>query len=172
MHLEIEQTRRINLTPEIMKKILHPVFAIVIAMTISTMFTNCGDNKEDPDPTPEPNPITEQLKLLAGEYSVSSVKLDGTEVTSDYTGMKITFTTSKGYSTSGGDFTPVWKASGSFIFKDETSTPPVLTSLIRDDGVEMAYTLSGSAITLNFNIKDPNGRLAGLEGQYEFKGSK
>ena len=156
-----------------MKKILLPVFAIVFTMAISTMFTNCGDKKDDPvPPDPKPNPIEEQLKLLAGEYTVSSVKLDGTEVTSDYTGMKITFTTSKGYSTSGGDFTPVWKASGSFTFKDETSTPPVLTSLIRDDGVEMAYTLSGSAITLNFSIQDPNGRLAGLEGQYEFKGSK
>ena len=156
-----------------MKKILLPVFAIALTMAISTMFTHCGDKKDDPvPPDPQPNPIEEQLKLLAGEYTVSSVKLDGTEVTSDYTGMKITFTTSKGYSTSGGDFTPVWKASGSFTFKDEASTPPVLTSLIRDDGVEMAYTLSGSAITLNFNIKDPNGRLAGLEGQYEFKGSK
>ena len=156
-----------------MKRLIHLAFATVIFLALATYLSNCGDKKDDPKPPdPTPNPIEEQLKLLAGTYDVSSVKLDGTDVTSDYPGMKITFGTDKKYATSGGDFVPVWKASGTFRFKDETSTPPDLTKIIRDDNVEMAYTLSGSNLTLNFSIKDPNGRIAGLEGQYEFKGSK
>lgn len=159
-----------NNQENVMKKQLSLIVAITLLFATSIYLSNCGNKKDDPQP--EPNPIEEQLKLLAGTYDVGSVKLDGTDVSADYPGMKITFGTNKSYSTSGGDFVPVWKASGTFTFKNESSNPPDLSSMIRDDNVEMLYTLSGSNITLNFSIKDPNGRLAGLEGQYEFTGAK
>ena len=121
---------------------------------------------------PEPNLIQDKLNEIQGTYLISAVTLDGNDVSADYAGMSITLTTSKSYSTSGGDYNPVWPANGTFLFKNEASEPPVLTSFIRNDGIEVAYTLSGTTMTFTLNMPDTGGRITGLGGDFVFVGSK
>ena len=123
-------------------------------------------SKEDP-PTPAEQ-VDTKLQEIDGQYLANAVTLDGNDVSGEYSGMIITLTAQKTYSTSPGDYDPVWSASGTFLFKDETSNPPVLTSFIRDDDVEVEYTLSGSTMTFSFTIPNPYGKLSGIDGEYEF----
>ena len=147
-------------------KVLNKILSAILISTVLFI----GSCKEDP-PSPAEQ-VQTKLTEITGIYTVNSVTLDGNDVSSDYPGMSITLGTTKTYETSPGDYEPVWLSSGKFIFKDETSDPPVLTSFIRDDDVEVAYQLSGSSMSFSFNVPNPFGRGAGIDGTYVFQCTK
>ena len=127
-------------------------------------FASCGED-EKPKSAEET-----QLEKLAGAWNVSDVTLDGT-VTSDFDDMVLTLTSSKGYSTSGGDFDPVWASSGTFDFKANTDGQ----TIIRDDAVEIVISnLSGTNMTMSFEYQDAGigCRSKGICGNYVFNFEK
>ena len=137
--------------------------AIIIVLSVIYL-SSC---KEDP-PTPAEQ-TQAKLQEIAGTYTVNSVNLDGNDVSDDYTEMTITLTSSREYSTGPNSYEPVWLSNGTFVFKDETRDPPVLTSFIRDDDIEVAYTLMESTMTFRFTVPNPFGKTAGIDGEYIFE---
>ena len=145
-----------------------PSYTLFVLLLISMVtFSNC--KKDDPTPADQ---VQSKITEISGSYSINTVTLDNTDVTSEYTGMVITLTASKTYQTGPGDYDPVWPDTGPYVFKDETSNPPVLTSFIRDDDVEVSYVLNGSSMTFSFNIPNPLGRTTGADGDYVFSCTK
>ena len=140
------------------------LFALVGLLT----FSNCGGGSEN-----EKTEAEKQLDLLAGTWNISTATLDGTDVLTDYAGMTLTLTTSKGYSTSGGSFEPVWPSSGTFDFKSSGGTED-LNTLVRDDDVEMSISnLSTSNLSLSFNYGvSPPCRTKAVCGDYVFTFTK
>ena len=139
-------------------------FVSLIALTVLFTFSNCDKNKGN-----EKTEAEKQLDLLAGTWNISTATLDGTDVLTDYSGMTLTLTTSKGYSTSGGDFAPIWPSSGTFDFKSSGGTED-LNTLVRDDGVEISISsISESNLSLAFDYAvSPPCRAKGVCGGYVF----
>ena len=140
------------------------LFALAALLT----FSNCNNNKGT-----EKTEAEKQLDLLAGTWNISTATLDGTDVLTDYSGMTLTLTTSKGYSTSGGDFAPVWPSSGTFDFNSSGGTED-LNTLVRDDNVEMSISnISESNLSLSFDYAvSPPCRTKGVCGGYTFTFTK
>ena len=134
------------------------------ALVALILFSAC--NPEEPEKSDE----EKQLEALAGTWNVTDVTLDGT-VDTGFNNMVLTLTSSKGYSTSGGDFSPVWASSGTFEFKADTKGEVI----VRDDAVEIAISnLSGTNMTMSFEYQDAGigCRSKGICGTYVFNFEK
>ena len=145
-----------------MKKSTYFLGLIVLALLVT--FSNCKKKGEDEKTAEEL-----RLELMARTWNVTNATLDGTNVTTDYSGMTLTFTTSKGYSVSGGDFTPVWPASGTFDF---ASASNVNQFTRQPDNVDVTIvSITETNMTLSFTFATTGrkaGRTTGVDGDYVF----
>lgn len=135
---------------------------------------SCGD-----DPTPTTPKTAEELAVedLAGTGTKSwtltagSVKKNGTDVTSTYTGFELTFNvgTTKTYTSKNSndlfDSNGTWEFAGANFDKIILSgTKPAATR-------EISFTESSGKLTLLFTIPQPGARIFGtlaVAGNYEF----
>ena len=139
---------------------------IVLAFTLIGIvsLTACGGGDT---PAPVVDPTQEIIDALTKTWSVSSVTLDNTDVTTDWNGFTLTFDSSKGYSATAlnAESILVWPASGSYSFPNANNTNQIL----RNDGVEITLSnVTETSATLSFQITGRNGRTEGLIGQWVF----
>ena len=92
---------------------------------------------------------------------MSSITLDGADVTTNFSGLVLTINSDKTYSTNG-SYDPVWPSSGSFTFGSDINT------LTRDDGVSMTISVSETSLTITLTYADSGGRIDALPGDYVF----
>jgi hypothetical protein len=104
------------------------------------VLTACGG--DDGPVTPTPTPADEaRTKLTSGAWNLQSVTVDGTNRTSVYAGMTLSFTATN-FSTTNG--LPVWPASGSWSFANSEGT-----AITRGDGMAIQVTgLTTSSLQL------------------------
>ena len=141
----------------------------LLALAAVFTFSNCGG-----DETPEKTEAEKRLEELAGAWNISTATLDGADVSSDYANMILTLTTSKGFSVSGGDFTPIWPSSGTFSFKQDGSGNDDINTIVRNDDVEITISsVSQSNLNLAFSFAvSPPCRAKGICGGYVFTFTK
>ncbi len=129
------------------------------------MLISCGDD-DDASVADDPVEQTEEEKQLeslsASAWTMSSITLDGADVTTNFSGLVLTIKSDKTYSTNG-SYDPVWPSSGSFTFGSDLNT------LTRDDGVSMTIAVSETSLTVTFTYADSGGRIDALPGDYVFK---
>jgi hypothetical protein len=124
-----------------------------------------------------PNQTEEEIQLekLAFTWTVTSATLDGNDRTADWTGMTLTATTSKTYSTSGSNDDNVWPSSGTWDFAGNTGAG--LEVLNRSDGVTINIdNLTETALDLSFTYvlaeANKEARVNSIEGNWVFKFTK
>ena len=139
-----------------------------------TIFSSSCDNDDDPGKTEEE---TQLEKLKAAPWQLISAN-DGTDRTSEYPGMTLTYS---GSFSTGGTYAYTssatswpsaspWKQNDSWKFVAGSTS----RKLIRlSDDTEMTYALSNShkQLTLTFDYAGPgfnNGRVEEVEGQWVF----
>jgi hypothetical protein len=111
----------------------------------------------------------QQMQKLQGTWKASSVQVDGTDITDQYTDFTITFfksgstkemvATNPGYAFYAG--TDVWDFAAS----------SKATKIIRSsDGIEMNVQVTQSNLTLTFNVPvtSAGGRVSGMSGNFTF----
>ena len=79
--------------------------ATVFVVGTLVLFASCGDDGGGDGPDPEVKFAHDIIQ--GGTWSLASVNRDGTDVSSDFSGFTISFT-STGYTTSNGDTFGVW----------------------------------------------------------------
>lgn len=132
--------------------------ACVIMMGLISL-SSCGNN--------EPSISKEdqvKAKLIASSWSMNSVTVDGTDRSSVYANLKVTFTSS-GFTTLNGGV--IWPASGTWSF-----TSADATSITRNDGLvvtlqEVTDTSLKLALTWSKTTLGP-GRVESVSGQHVF----
>lgn len=137
-------------------------FILAFCACLTAGFLLSGCKKDDPDPQEE------QIKALAGTWTLSGVTNDGTDVTVQYQQFTLTLTTDKTYSTTNGG--NPWPARGTFDFPDDTITDRVN----RDDNVVVTIAeVTASSLVLRFNINSVGaGTAAGITGSFTFSLTK
>ncbi|HHP7242942.1 MAG TPA: hypothetical protein ACFCUD_14800 [Cyclobacteriaceae bacterium] len=143
-----------------MKTIRYLILLLALGSIIG--FISCGDDDDDnDDDTMMMTLEEEQLLLLAKDWSVTSITVDGVDITANFGGLVLSITDNRQFSTSGGDFAPVWPSSGSFVFGSNVNT------LERSDGITMTISaITDTNVTFNFTFSPPDGRTDGIFGQY------
>jgi len=153
-----------------MKKSISILYALLLLMAGLTISSCGGGGGDDPTPTtPTPSATETNTQFLSsGNWKVSSVKVDGVDQSSLFTGFTLQFTSSS-YTTTNGD--PVWPASGSWSFTDATAT-----TVKRSDGVvitissisttNFVFTLTWDKTTLGA------GRASSVKGTHTFAMTK
>ena len=134
------------------------IFSIA-AMTL----ISCGDDDDSvaDDPTEQTEEEKQLESLSASVWTMSSITLDGADVTTNFSGLVLTINSDKTYSTNG-SYDPVWPSSGSFTFGSDINT------LTRDDGVSMTISVSETSLTITLTYADSGGRIDALPGDYVF----
>jgi hypothetical protein len=134
------------------------IFSIA-AMTL----ISCGDDDDSvaDDPTEQTEEEKQLESLSASVWTMSSITLDGADVTTNFSGLVLTINSDKTYSTNG-SYDPVWPSSGSFTFGSDIKT------LTRDDGVSMTISVSETSLTITLTYADSGGRIDALPGDYVF----
>lgn len=131
--------------------------AILIIFSFA-LLTGC---KKDNTPTAEE--IMTQ-KLMVATWKVSSVTVDGSDRTSMFTGMTLTFTDGA-YTTTNGHV--VWPASGTWTFSNAEAT-----MIKRDDGVIVTLTeVTDSNLKMSLTWSKTTfgaGRTSSIKGKHEF----
>lgn len=128
-----------------------------------------GDGGDDPAPPP-PSAATFEEKL-AGTWNVSSVKIDGSDVSSDYSGFSITFDTNLNYTISNGG-TTFTQSSGSWgtASSNDTGATGFLDGITNQ--VTLVFSNENKTLTLSFIVDNSTfglgGRGDGLAGSYVF----
>ena len=134
------------------------IFSIA-AMTL----ISCGDDDDSvaDDPTEQTEEEKQLESLSASVWTMSSITLDGADVTTNFSGLVLTINSDKTYSTNG-SYDPVWPSSGSFTFGSDIKT------FTRDDGVSMTISVSETSLTITLTYADSGGRIDALPGDYVF----
>jgi hypothetical protein len=152
---------------------LSRIFTVLLIVSVGLLSFNCGGS-DDPEKSEEEVQLE---KLKAGQWSLLTAN-DGSDRTSEYPGMTLTFT---GTFVAGGTYAYTssatswpspspWEDEGTWKF----ASGSVGNKLIRlSDDVEMTYTLSNSdkQLSLVFNYTGPgfnNGRTESVEGTWTF----
>lgn len=152
-----------------MKK-LNTLFALLFLAGMVVM-SGCKDKKEPEEKTEE----QKQIEALTGAWTVSSVSLDNSDITSDWTSFTVTFGGDKTYTSANSNNSNVWPASGTYDFAVSGSTVDVNTMLRSGNGtdLEIALTVSENSLTMSFDYDtDIHGRLKGTDGAWIFVMSK
>jgi hypothetical protein len=143
-----------------MKQIKIIILSAIVAGVAMLMSCGGGD-----DPSPQQQ-MTNQL-VNGGEAwraSGGTVTVDGSNVTSDWSGFTITFTEDT-YTTSGSLASEVWPSSGTWDFANETTT----SNLQRGDGTSMNVSIDNNELTITFDAPwGINGRTTSIGGGYIF----
>jgi hypothetical protein len=140
-----------------MKKIANQIL-VVLALSSLLLTASCKKSND-----PSPGDITTQ-QLSSATWKVSTVTVDGTDQTTLFKNMTLTFT-STGYTTTNGG--AVWPANGTWAFVNENAT-----TIKRDDGVEVALSdvsEAGFKMTLVWSESTfGSGRVASVAGTHVF----
>lgn len=125
---------------------------------------NMGCKSKSVDP--EPTDLDKKMEALgnnnvAWTLTGGSVEKDGFDVSSQFDGFTLAFGEFT-YETENG-LSSAWPAKGTWSFISDNPN-----KLKRDDGVEMDATISGTVLTLKFNVTNVGGRGAGIDGAYTF----
>lgn len=148
-------------------------FLIVLALLgVAASFWQCGS-----DSSPTPNPQDEQLAKLTKTWKATSVRFAVTGTPQPVTGydsFTLTMTGTPGqstfdFSTTGrpsGTNNNCWPASGKFTFGTAFETV-----LLRDDGIQVTYTVNESVLQMNFTYAGGgfSGRTSSIEGAWVFE---
>lgn len=139
-------------------------YPFLISATILTLLLVIGSCGDDPPPTPEETEVEKATKLLAGTWTVQNVTVDGTDRTSLYKDVRITFSGSNITATNGG---VVWPASATWRFADDTAK-----TIARGDGITMAVNeLTANKLVVSFAWAKGtlgSGRVESVAGQHVF----
>jgi hypothetical protein len=147
---------------ETYSSIVAMAFALMVVTIISTLSSCDGDepavSKQD----------EVKAKLIAGTWNIGSVMVDGTDKTSVYPNLKLTFTSAGFTSLNGG---VIWPASGTWTF-----TSADATAFTRNDGLvvtiqEVTATSMKLALAWDKTTIGP-GRLSSVAGQHIFTFAK
>lgn len=135
---------------------------ILSALAAITLFSSC-------DPAP-PAPTQEEVvtALLTGDgsaktWTVQSVKVDGVDKSSLFSGMTIKFTEGTFTVTNGG---PLWPGSGSWSFTNDQAV-----TIERNDGTEIDVSVTETSLTLTMPWNKTTfgpGRTKSVSGQHVF----
>ena len=142
-------------------------YLLLAIVTLTGLFASCKSSSGDPAPVVSKEDEVSAL-LTSATWKMSSVTVDGTDKTSIYKDLKLTFTSAGFTSVNGG---AVWPASGTWDF-----TSAEATSIKRNDGVEVTLqevTNTGLklALTWSKNTLGP-GRIESVSGQHVFSFGK
>lgn len=105
--------------------VTHRILVRFIPIIFFMSWVACGGSD---DPVPSKKDEVKNI-LTSAMWKVQSVTVDGTDQTEVYKDMTLRFT-SLNFNTT--NAVPVWKASGTWAFTDDTAT-----AFLRDDGVEV-----------------------------------
>lgn len=135
----------------------------IMALLVAGFLSSCGGD--------EPG-ISKQDdvrgKLISSTWKISSVTVDGTDKSSVYPNLSVTFT-STGFTTLNGGV--VWPSTGTWTFTSDDAT-----AIARNDGLvitiqEISNTSLKLGLTWNKNTIGP-GRLESVSGQHVFSFGK
>lgn len=141
-----------------MKKLNDTVCIWIFVFFLIITFTNCGGDDGPGEPTTQ----EVAFELLSGNWTLEnggSVKLDGEDITANFSGFGVSFGDGTYGTTAGGD---LFKASGTWQWVDDSDRQVLL-----DDGKEVRLTdLSETDLTFTFQFAGSGGVVAGLAGNY------
>ena len=144
-----------------MKYLYKLVPVLFIAILISCDEGGGGDD-------PQPQTFEEKLQ---GTWSLESVKIDGSDVSSDYSGFSITFDAGLNYTITNGG-TTFLQTSGSWGTASPTDTGATGFLNGITNQVTLAFSNDDKTLTLSFNVDNSTfglgGRGDGLAGSYVF----
>lgn len=129
------------------------------------LFVSCEEGGGD-----DPIPVTFEEKLQ-GTWSMSSVKIDGSDVSSDFSGFSITFDANLNYTISNGGTTFV-QTSGSWgtASSNDNGATGFLNGITNQ--VTLAFSNENKTLTLSFTVDTTTfglgGKGDGLAGNYVF----
>lgn len=142
-------------------------YLLLLAFSASLLiFTACGD--DGGDGPPEPEKTQQELateKLVGNTWSLQSVTRNSTDVSSDFSGFTITFTSS-GFTTTNG--TGAWESSGTWTWTDAQAKSFTLENGV---AVQVEFSNNDTVLTLTFTVEETTfdiGRTTGLAGNYVF----
>ena len=119
-----------------------------------------------------PTAEEQQIEKLTKTWTVESVTFGGSEDrTTDWSGFTLTVTGNQGYSTTNAFSPGPWPASGTWSFATTGGTADI-NKVLRDDGLEIAITVSATSLTMTFTYDDTThqgGRTEAVNGEYVFK---
>jgi hypothetical protein len=130
------------------------------------IFASCNG---DSDGGNDPDPASEQASKLVNSWTINSngARLDGDAVTG-WDNFDLTITGDKdggGFNTTGSPSEEVWPAIGTWTFDGND-----ISTVVRNDDVNMAVTVTNNALTLSFTVSEGGGtnRSSGIEGDWVF----
>lgn len=121
------------------KSCVRPFTIIVTTATLiawMTQLTSCGIKS---DPTPSAQDAV-RAKLIANNWTMQSVSVDGVDQTSVYAGLTIQFTATSFTTTNG---KAVWPVSGTWSFASLEAT-----TITRNDGIEVKVDIMDTTLKL------------------------
>jgi hypothetical protein len=131
---------------------------------------SCEEGGGGDDPTPAT--FTEKLQ---GTWNMESVKIDGSDVSSDFSGFSITFDAGLNYTiTNGGITFPFSSGSlgGNFDDSDVSSKTVFIDGINQNNEATLAFSNNNNTLTLSFTVDTTTlglgGRGEGLAGNYVF----
>jgi hypothetical protein len=142
-------------------------FLSIAALGSVIAFSGCGGKGGNSEPLSD-----KQLGLLSKTWKVQDVKLDGNDSTAHWTNFQLTISGTKGqpttfqYSCAKRPPRSAWPASGTWTF----GTDPA-TQIVRDDGINIAYTIDAAAKNLQLTFTySGNGytRVSNVSGAWTF----
>jgi hypothetical protein len=141
---------------------VYTLFATVAVVFSLALLSSCGPD----DPTGK----EKNTKIISsGTWVISSVMVDGVDKSDLFTGFTLEFNSAGTYSSTNGE--PVWKASGTWSFKDNSGQV-----FLRDDGKEVTLgTITETALVLNMNWDKTtlgSGRSRSVSGNHTFTFTK
>lgn len=140
-------------------KILYKYFSLLITLGL---LTACGgEGGTDPEPT-------SFEELISANWSMQSVTVDGTDVTSDFTGFSVVLN-SNGKGSNSGSFT-ISNANG-VIDSSGSYTVNGSSGIVLNGSISVSVSLSNENNTMTFAFNNPDdifsgGRTEGTAGNY------
>lgn len=131
----------------------------LLFVAIAACFAAC--DKDDEISSIE---LISSLLTTGGTWNVQSVTVSGTDQTSLYSGLQLSFTATNYTTVNGGS---IWPASGTWQFTDETATTikrsdDVLITVVEAEEKKLVLSFTWSKTTLG------SGRTGSISGQHVF----
>ena len=146
-------------------KVAGKILVSLLVVGVLLTYSGCKKKKDDPEPITD-----QQIEKLSKTWKVTTVTRNGVDRKSDYPNFTLTLAGTKGtveigYTTTGRPSSSPWASSGKFTF--DATTPE--TKLLRDDGVDVTYSVSDISLQTNFQYNGPGfSRVSAVDGQWVF----
>lgn len=140
-------------------KIKISFLAAVFAMGV----LNYSCKPDDPPPKTDEEINTELLsKIWVPSSGSNAITVASNDVSDLWSGFVLTLGDGT-YSTTGADAAQIWPTSGTWTFKTDDAN-----TLVRDDGIEIAISVTETTLVMKFNYSASGGRLSGIDGDWVF----